>query len=148
VELFKTNPYREEVRLAVFGAGDFLGEGPWIDDSPHSTSARAMRSTTVFSVHSDFFNVSAGTTLKVFSNIARVISRRMRNANARMITPAAQYESGKTRPEHDLLGEREVPFDSYYGVQTLRAIENFDISEMTLTSVPSLIECTSLKTSS
>ncbi|MDF1559886.1 MAG: aspartate ammonia-lyase [Bacteroidales bacterium] len=57
-----------------------------------------------------------------------------------MITPAAQYESGKTRPEHDLLGEREVPFEAYYGIQTLRAIENFDISEETLTSVPHLIE--------
>jgi aspartate ammonia-lyase len=140
VELFKTNPYGEEVRLALFGEGDFLGEGPWVDDSPHSTSARAVISTTVLSVHLDFFNVSAATTLKVFSNIARVISRRMRNANSRMITPAAQYESGKTRREHDLLGEREVPFDSYYGVQSLRAIENFDISEVTLTSVPSLIE--------
>ncbi|MCR9010717.1 aspartate ammonia-lyase [Gabonibacter chumensis] len=31
----------------------------------------------------------------------------------------------KTRIEHDLLGNKEVPMDAYYGVQTLRAIENF-----------------------
>ena len=31
----------------------------------------------------------------------------------------------KTRTEHDLLGNKEVPMDAYYGVQTLRAIENF-----------------------
>lgn len=31
----------------------------------------------------------------------------------------------KTRIEHDLLGNKEVPADAYYGVQTLRAIENF-----------------------
>ena len=140
VELFKTNAGGKEVKLALFGKGDFLGEGPWMEDSPHSTSARAVVPTTVLSLHSDYFNISAGTTLKVFSNIARVISRRMRNANTRMITPAAQYESGKMRPEHDLLGEREVPFEAYYGIQTLRAIENFDISEETLTSVPHLIE--------
>ena len=32
----------------------------------------------------------------------------------------------KTRLEHDLLGEKEVPATAYYGVQTLRAIENFE----------------------
>ena len=31
------------------------------------------------------------------------------------------------RLEHDLLGDREVPTDAYYGVHTLRALENFDI---------------------
>ena len=32
----------------------------------------------------------------------------------------------KTRLEHDLLGDKEVPADAYYGIQTLRAIENFN----------------------
>ena len=30
--------------------------------------------------------------------------------------------------EHDLLGDREVPADAYYGVHTLRALENFPIT--------------------
>jgi len=34
----------------------------------------------------------------------------------------------KTRTEHDFLGDREVPADAYWGVQTLRAVENFPIS--------------------
>ena len=33
-----------------------------------------------------------------------------------------------TRLEHDLLGDREVPSAAYYGVHTLRALENFDIT--------------------
>ena len=33
-----------------------------------------------------------------------------------------------TRREHDLLGERDVPADAYYGIQTLRALENFNIT--------------------
>ncbi|MEY4961458.1 MAG: hypothetical protein RLZZ249_155 [Actinomycetota bacterium] len=33
-----------------------------------------------------------------------------------------------TRLEHDLLGEREVPNSAYWGIHTLRAIENFPIS--------------------
>ena len=36
--------------------------------------------------------------------------------------------SEQFRIEHDFLGDREVPIDAYYGVQTLRAIENFPIT--------------------
>lgn len=34
----------------------------------------------------------------------------------------------KTRTEHDLLGDHEVPADAYYGVHSARACENFPIS--------------------
>jgi aspartate ammonia-lyase len=34
----------------------------------------------------------------------------------------------KTRTEHDLLGDKQIPADAYYGVQTARALENFQIS--------------------
>lgn len=140
VELFKSNPFGIELKLTYFSKGDFLGEGSWASDSPHSTSARALRPTTVLSVNNTFFNKNAETTVKVFSNIARVISRRMRNANNRMMNPAAQYESGRTRREHDLLGERDVPYENYYGIQTLRAIENFNISGVPLSFYPTLID--------
>ena len=33
-----------------------------------------------------------------------------------------------TRIERDLLGEKQIPLHSYYGIHTLRAIENFKIS--------------------
>ena len=36
--------------------------------------------------------------------------------------------SGEYRIEHDLMGAMRVPKDAYYGVQTLRAVENFPIS--------------------
>jgi len=140
VELFKSNPFGVELKLTQFGEGDFLGEGSWTSDSPHSTSARCLEETTVFMLKNEFFSKSADATLKVFSNITRVISRRMRHANNRMINPAAQYESGSTRREHDLLGERDVPYEHYYGVQTLRAIENFNISGVTLSFYPSIID--------
>lgn len=32
------------------------------------------------------------------------------------------------RMEKDFLGEKQVPFDAYYGVQTMRAVENFPIT--------------------
>src|SRR6187401_2463924 len=34
----------------------------------------------------------------------------------------------QTRTEHDLLGDKKIPDSAYYGVQTMRAIENFQIS--------------------
>lgn len=36
------------------------------------------------------------------------------------------------RTEKDLLGEKQVPQDCYYGIHTLRAIENFQISQNTI----------------
>ncbi len=44
-----------------------------------------------------------------------------------------------TRVEHDLLGEKRVPAGAYYGVQTLRAMENFHISGVPLSHYPDLI---------
>ena len=43
------------------------------------------------------------------------------------------------RMEHDLLGEKAVPACAYYGVQTARALENFQISGRTLSDYPELI---------
>ena len=44
------------------------------------------------------------------------------------------------RIEHDLLGEREVADDAYFGIHTLRAIENFPISGSTIGSLTDLID--------
>ena len=43
------------------------------------------------------------------------------------------------RTEHDLLGEKSIPDDAYYGVQTARAMENFHISGVPLSQYPDLI---------
>src|SRR5690242_14612281 len=36
------------------------------------------------------------------------------------------------RIEKDFLGEKEVPVNAYYGIQTLRAVENFPITGYTI----------------
>ena len=43
------------------------------------------------------------------------------------------------RKEHDLLGEKLIPDDAYYGVQSARAMENFHISGVPLSQYPDLI---------
>jgi aspartate ammonia-lyase len=45
-----------------------------------------------------------------------------------------------TRREHDLLGECDVPADRYYGIQTLRALENFSITGIPISHYPRLIQ--------
>lgn len=57
------------------------------------------------------------------------------------VTPAETNEiySSATRIEEDLLGERHVPADAYYGIHTLRAIENFEISKQTVSEIPELV---------
>jgi aspartate ammonia-lyase len=144
VELYKTTPYGEETRLTLFGKFDFLGEGALMDDYPHSASARALLKTRVFAISREKFQALFGTqpglAMKILSQVARVISKRMRQASTRVVSDAAQYISGRTRKEHDLLGERQVPAEYYYGVQTLRALENFNITGISLAHFPLLIE--------
>ncbi|KGQ43144.1 aspartate ammonia-lyase [Gallibacterium anatis] len=43
------------------------------------------------------------------------------------------------RKEVDLLGERDIPADVYWGIHTLRAIENFNISNNTISDVPEFV---------
>ena len=45
-----------------------------------------------------------------------------------------------TRREHDLLGDKDVPADAYYGVQTARGLENFHISGVQLRLYPDFIK--------
>ncbi len=43
------------------------------------------------------------------------------------------------RTEHDLLGDRAVPADAYYGIHTLRALENFPITGTAISIYPDLV---------
>ena len=45
----------------------------------------------------------------------------------------------QTRLEHDLLGEREVPAERYYGIQTQRALENYNFTGIPIAHYPRLI---------
>ena len=144
IELVKRTAFAHEKRLSYFGRGDFLGEGSLMDDYPHSTSARALRRTTALTLGAEAFRSlcqaqpTAG--INLLAALARVISRRIQHAATRAVDETAQYVSGRTRREHDLLGERDVPYENYYGIQTMRALENFEISRIPLSQFPALIK--------
>lgn len=50
-------------------------------------------------------------------------------------SPATRF-----RVEHDLIGDRDVPANAYWGIHTLRALENFPISGTPIGSRPELVK--------
>ncbi len=57
--------------------------------------------------------------------------------------PAKQAKpstTGPTRTERDLLGPKQIPAEAYYGVQTARALENFQISGIPINHYPGFVE--------
>lgn len=112
IELLKITPLGSEVQITTFGSYDFFGEGGLLDDYPHSNNARAGKDSILYKLNkSDFeliFEEKPKLVSKVLAQISKVISRRLRKATADAQGSAAQYISGKTRLEHDLLGEREI----------------------------------------
>jgi aspartate ammonia-lyase len=53
-----------------------------------------------------------------------------------------EFQDGtmNVRMEHDLLGDREVPTGAYYGIHTLRAVENFPITGVPISTYPDLVD--------
>lgn len=54
-------------------------------------------------------------------------------------TDAPTARANGFRIEHDLLGDREIPAEAYFGVHTLRATENFPITGTPIKCYPDLI---------
>jgi len=134
----------QQRRLAVLGEGGVLSEGLLLDDLPHSTSALTRQGAVVV----QFSRTAVERARKerpdlyyrVAARVAQMMSERLRFAAERLAGEAAVTLSGATRLEHDLLGEREVPAEVYYGIQTLRAVENFPISGIRLSGFQHFIE--------
>ncbi len=55
------------------------------------------------------------------------------------MTSQETTSTGNVRLERDSLGEQEVPADAYWGISTLRAVENFPVSGRTIGSMRSML---------
>jgi len=144
IAIEKTSGGRTE-RLVTMGPGGAIGEGMLLDDTRHGTTARAvmagelliLRKDTLAEVVKDSPHLYAG----LVARAARAIAARLRVADATLVGRGRTLGFGtrRWRTEHDLLGEREVPDDALYGIQTLRAAENFPITGVPLREFPELI---------
>lgn len=127
-----------QTHLATLTDGALISEGILLDDCAHSASAFARGTgTQVLQVpNAVLAEVKAKKPDIYYRLVARVAQRigdRLRAASDML---AAQREAAPQitsyRTEHDSLGEREIPNNAYYGVQTVRALENFAISGVPL----------------
>ena len=130
--------------VARIGEGNFVGEGAMLGEEPHATSCRAVIDTALLVLDrraiDEIFARSPDATRKMLSQVARVMTYRLTYASYGHLGAAVPaLLGGRQRLEHDLLGERQVPADAYYGIQTLRGVENYDITGITLSHFPQSI---------
>jgi len=134
VEIVRGN-HGSTTRLATLTAGTAFSEGVMLDDLPHSASGVALGDVGVWLIPREVFDELRANKPEVFyrmvGHIARRLSTRLRAANERVLSGNAPVVV-TWRKEHDSLGERELPDNAYYGVQTLRGMENFPISGIPL----------------
>ncbi|HET6228827.1 MAG TPA: aspartate ammonia-lyase [Longimicrobiaceae bacterium] len=139
VEIVKGLQGRPEV-LHVLSEGESYGEGSLLDDYPHSTSGLVTQDAELVEIARDRLSAVASEHPALYGKLAlaaaQVIASRLRQANVRLTGRSAGYLSGELRTEHDLLGERNLSVDLYYGVQTLRATENFPITGIPISQYP------------
>ena len=131
-------------RIATLGRGEVIGEGILLEEPSHATAGRAMLQTRTLR----FGREQLDPILKdrpylyaaLVARAARAIRDRLRAVDATLTGQARLLGfAGATRSEKDLLGERDVPDAALYGIQTLRAIENFPITGVTLRDFPAFI---------
>ena len=134
------------IRLVTLGAGEAVGEGLLLDDSKHGTSARALQPTDAYVLRvekvQDMLREHPQLYAALIGRAARAISQRLAATDATIVGRGRTLGFGghRVRVESDLLGEREVPDEALYGVQTLRALENFPITGVALREFPTLVE--------
>ena len=127
------------VRLTLLGDGTLLGERILLSSEiPHLTSAKTTKETRVIFLPKKYLQRIKTENQPLFEHLARIAGELLaqRLASVKGLTPLEK----KVRVEHDLLGERELPANVLYGVQTQRAIENFPITGIPISNFPNLIK--------
>ncbi|WP_081891996.1 aspartate ammonia-lyase [Verrucomicrobium sp. BvORR106] len=120
------------VILATLKPGAILSEGVMLDDSPHATSATAPRGAAVWQITRAILEKIRAEKPDIYYRIAGRVAARLSDriglASGRIAGEHGPAEISAVRREHDSLGERDVPDHAYYGVQTIRGVENFPLS--------------------
>ncbi len=134
------------VQITALGPGEVVGEGLLLEDGRHGTSSRAMQPTEFIYFKKKplqkLLKDQPALYAALLARAAKIINQRIKRTNAALAGKEAFSSfalAGVTRREHDLLGERDVPAEALYGIQTLRAIENFPITGVTLDEFPAFV---------
>ena len=130
---------------AVLGPGEMISEDAFLGDVPHTSGALTRQGATVWQISTDqidaFRAEKPDLFYRIVARVAAGISERLRVVSQSMAhVESPVHLKGEVRLEHDSLGEREIPERAYYGVQTLRAMENFPISGIYVKNFEHMIE--------
>jgi aspartate ammonia-lyase len=130
--------------LAVLTPGALIAEGAFLEEEAHATGAFTRNGATVWQISqaalAAFREEKPDQFYRIVARVAAGISDRLRMAAERVTGAGPAQLIGDFRTEHDSLGERELPDEVYYGVQTLRAMENFAISGVFVKNFEHMIE--------
>ncbi|MEO6597313.1 MAG: aspartate ammonia-lyase [Planctomycetota bacterium] len=144
VQLTRVDPYGVARPVVTLVRGDLLGEGMMIDGSVHSTTAKALDEVEVVFLHHDKLRAFVGSDhaleKRMLSSLLAEVVGRVDQLLFRTSGVTHAFSTGRTRTEHDLLGEGPVQAEAYFGLQTMRALSNFDIGGVRLNAYPNLIK--------
>jgi aspartate ammonia-lyase len=120
------------ILLSVLEPGAIVSEGVMLDDTAHATSGVARHGARIWQIPLAQLEALRERDPRVYyrlvGQVARRIGERLRLTSERLEKQLAAPVITGVRSEHDSLGEREVQNHAYYGVQTVRAGENFPFS--------------------
>ncbi len=130
--------------IAVLTPGALIAESAFLEEEAHGTGAFTRSGATVWQISQAalavFRDEKPDLFYRIVARVAAGISDRLRMASERVAGEGPSQLIGDFRTEHDSLGERELPDEVYYGVQTLRAMENFAISGVFVKNFEHMIE--------
>ncbi len=143
IDISRKAGHHEHKTLITFSRGDFISEGLLVEESYHTTTAKCHTAVVIYQISAtqltSLLDARPQFKVKITESLLKQLLTQLNPTKSSAKVDILELASGKTRTEHDLLGDREVPDYAYFGIQTLRAQDNFYISGEPLHRYPELI---------
>jgi aspartate ammonia-lyase len=127
---------RDEHTLYVLGKGSMVSEGAILGNTAHFAGGRTRTGARLWVITRETIDHARQENPQAYERLVARVSQRPADRVRRLSDTAFGVSASRpllaTRTERDQLGDREVPGRAYFGVQTLRAVENFAISGVAL----------------
>jgi len=130
-------------RVIVLVAGDTLGEGALLHPSRYTVTASAATDVDVAAFPREALTAmlerDGKLAIELLGRISLLQHRRDLYSPSGRRGRDQAHGSTRSRTESDLLGTRPVPADALFGIQSLRALENFPITGIEVGRFPAFV---------
>jgi aspartate ammonia-lyase len=134
---------QQPAELATLGPGAMLGERLLLGSPTHVASAYALTPVRALCLTREALGRIQTERPGIYQQLVLVASEtlaeRLEYSAGQLAGTRTPLATGRVRVERDSLGERTLPEEVYYGIQTQRAVENFPISDTPISTYPFLI---------